>query len=50
MWKSNYADPRMRFISVFLTGRGFDIDAAIEGRGLGLTSIEERVRLLNGTS
>jgi signal transduction histidine kinase len=37
-------------LSVPDSGRGFDIDAAIEGRGLGLTSIEERVRLLNGTS
>jgi signal transduction histidine kinase len=30
-------------------GRGFDIPAARQGRGLGLTSMQERVRLVNGT-
>lgn len=30
-------------------GSGFDIKAAKEGRGLGLTSMEERVRLVNGS-
>ena len=30
-------------------GRGFDVEAAIQGQGLGLTSIQERVRLLNGS-
>jgi PAS domain S-box-containing protein len=30
-------------------GRGFDIEAARQGRGLGLTSMRERVRLVNGT-
>ncbi|HEX4919853.1 MAG TPA: PAS domain-containing protein, partial [Candidatus Bathyarchaeia archaeon] len=29
-------------------GRGFDVEAAIQGRGLGLTNMQERVRLLNG--
>jgi len=31
------------------SGRGFDVEAASHGKGLGLTSMRERVRLLNGT-
>ena len=31
------------------SGKGFDIEAARQGRGLGLTSMRERVRLVNGT-
>jgi len=30
-------------------GRGFDPEAASQGQGLGLTSMRERIRLLNGT-
>ena len=30
-------------------GRGFDLDTAVQGQGLGLTSMQERVRLVNGT-
>jgi len=31
------------------SGKGFDVEAALEGEGLGLTSMRERVRLVNGT-
>src|SRR5215467_5284027 len=31
------------------SGKGFDVDAALAGEGLGLTSMRERVRLVNGT-
>lgn len=31
------------------SGRGFDVDAAFHGKGLGLSSMRERVRLVNGT-
>jgi PAS domain S-box-containing protein len=30
-------------------GRGFDVEAVQQGKGLGLTSMRERVRLVNGT-
>jgi PAS domain S-box-containing protein len=29
-------------------GRGFELETAMQGRGLGLTSMQERVRLING--
>jgi PAS domain S-box-containing protein len=29
-------------------GKGFDLETAMQGRGLGLTSMQERVRLING--
>jgi len=31
------------------SGKGFDLEAALQGKGLGLTSMQERVRLVNGT-
>jgi len=30
-------------------GKGFDLDAALQRKGLGLTSMRERVRMVNGT-
>jgi PAS domain S-box-containing protein len=30
-------------------GKGFEVEAALQGSGLGLTSMRERVRLVNGT-
>jgi PAS domain S-box-containing protein len=31
------------------SGKGLDVEAAMQGQGLGLTSMRERVRLVNGT-
>jgi len=36
-------------LTVSDSGRGFDIDAAMQGKGLGLISMRERVRLVHGT-
>jgi signal transduction histidine kinase len=30
-------------------GRGFDVERAMQGEGLGLTSMCERIRMVNGT-
>ena len=30
-------------------GRGFNLEKALQGPGLGLTSMRQRVRLMNGT-
>jgi len=42
-------DPSEIHLMVIDSGNGFDVDAASQGKGLGLTSMRERVRLLNGT-
>jgi len=31
------------------SGKGFDVQTALQGKGLGLTSMRERIRLVNGT-
>ena len=36
-------------LAIHDSGKGFDVEAARQGNGLGLTSMQERVRLLNGT-
>lgn len=36
-------------LSVRDLGKGFDVETAMQGMGLGLTSMRERVRLVNGT-
>ena len=36
-------------LTVSDSGVGFDVKSAAKGRGLGLTSMQERVRLMNGT-
>jgi PAS domain S-box-containing protein len=36
-------------LSIRDSGKGFEVDKALEGEGLGLTSMRERIRLVNGT-
>ena len=36
-------------LTVSDSGRGFDVEAPLQSKGLGLTSMRERVRLVNGT-
>jgi len=31
------------------SGKGFDVESTMQGKGLGLTSMRERVRMVNGT-
>jgi signal transduction histidine kinase len=31
------------------SGKGFEVEKALQGKGLGLTSMRERIRLVNGT-
>jgi len=42
-------DSKALYLVVKDSGKGFDVEAASLGRGLGLTSMRERVRLVNGT-
>lgn len=42
-------DPGEIHLIISDSGRGFDSDAAMQGPGLGLVSMRERVRLVNGT-
>lgn len=36
-------------LTIHDSGKGFDVEAVRQGKGLGLTSMQERARLLNGT-
>jgi signal transduction histidine kinase len=42
-------DPSGIHLVIRDSGRGFDVEAASQGKGLGLTSMRERVRLVDGT-
>jgi len=37
------------YLNIRDSGKGFDVEAALKGKGLGLTSMSERIRLLGGT-
>jgi signal transduction histidine kinase len=41
--------PHEVLLAISDSGKGFDIETAMQGTGLGLTSMRERVRLVNGT-
>ena len=41
-------DPSEVHLRIRDLGKGFEVNAALEGKGLGLVSMRERVRLLNG--
>jgi signal transduction histidine kinase len=43
-----WGTPAETYLSVSDHGKGFDISAAMKGRGLGLKSMRERVKLMNG--
>jgi signal transduction histidine kinase len=45
----SWGTPNEVHLTVSDFGSGFDIDAAKEGRGLGLISMDERLKILNGT-
>jgi PAS domain S-box-containing protein len=45
----SWATPNEVHLTVSDFGSGFDIEAAKAGRGLGLISMEERLKILNGT-
>jgi PAS domain S-box-containing protein len=42
-------DSKALYLVIRDSGKGFDVEAALLGKGLGLTSMRERVRLVNGT-
>ena len=44
-----WGEPRVLHLKVRDTGRGFNVSAASLSKGLGLTSMQERVRLMQGT-
>jgi signal transduction histidine kinase len=44
-----WAEPGSLHLTVQDSGSGFDWEAVKQGRGLGLTSMEERIKLVNGT-
>jgi signal transduction histidine kinase len=45
----SWGTPNEVHLTVSDFGSGFDIDAAKAGRGLGLISMDERLKILNGT-